>query len=147
LSLKNRLLIFLFNFVLNWIIRYDFRILLISINRFDKLSKISLGACELYARFTQFNWDCITRMSVVADYPWIIRVPLTFFGEGCNTVTGTWRRVGMDGGDWVCSFAGNRGNFDSRFEGNSSRCCIEWFCLVFLDAILSTNKSAFIMIQ
>lgn len=78
-----------------------------------------------------------------ADYPRITCVPLTFFGEGCNTVTGTWRGVGMDGGSWVCSFTGNRDNFDSRFEGNSSRCCIEWFCLVFLDAILLTNKSVF----
>jgi len=94
---------------------------------------------ELYMRISEI--DTVPTI-VVADYPRIIRVPLTFFGEGCNTVTGTWRGVGMDGGSWVCSFTGNRNNFDSRFEGNSSRCCIEWFCLVFLDAILLTDKSA-----
>jgi len=78
---------------------------------------------ELYARISERLRAVPT--IVVADYPRIIRVPLTFFGEGCNTVTGTWRGVGTDGGSWVCSFTGNRDNFESRFEGNSSRCCIE----------------------
>lgn len=78
---------------------------------------------ELYTRISDKLHAAPT--IVVADYPRISRVPLTFFGEGCNTVTGTWRGVGMGGGSWTCSFTGNRDNFDSRFEGNSSKCCIE----------------------
>lgn len=49
---------------------------------------------------------------------------------------GTWRGVEI-GNDRVGSFVENCDGFVSLLDGNSRRCCIEWFFLVFFDAILN----------